>query len=120
MLIGRVAAVDQDQVVLTTAAGARIEIDRAQIRELRPAPGRVVGSEFWHEDPSGTQLLFAATGRSLGCGESYVGIYVVLMPFASVGLTDSFTIGARAPLLVGEIEPVYVAPKFQVLQRPGV
>lgn len=32
VLIGRVAAVDQDQVVLMTAAGVRIEVDRAQIR----------------------------------------------------------------------------------------
>ena len=114
VLIGRVAAVDQDQVVLTTAAGVRIEIDRAQIRELRPARGRIAGSKFWREDPSGTRLLFTATGRSLGHGESYVGTYVVVMPFASVGLTDSFTIGAGAPVLVGEIEPVYVAPKLQV------
>lgn len=73
VLIGRVAAVDQDQVVLTTAAGVRIEIDRAHIRELRPARGRIVGSEFWREDPSGTRLPFTATGRSLGRGESYVG-----------------------------------------------
>ena len=101
VLIGRVAAVDQDQVVLTTAAGVRIEIDRAQIRERRPARGRIAGSEFWREDPSGTRLLFTATGRSLGRGESYDSTYVVVMPFASVGLTDSFTIGAGAPVLVG-------------------
>ena len=44
VLIGRVAAVHHDQVVLTTVAGVRIEIDRAQNQEPRPARERIVAS----------------------------------------------------------------------------
>lgn len=46
VLIGRAGAVDLDQVVLTSAAGVWIEIDRAQIQELRPVRGRIVGGEI--------------------------------------------------------------------------
>lgn len=121
VLIGRVAAVDQDQVVLTTAAGVRIEIDRAQIRELRPAHGRIAGSEFWREDPSGRRLLFTATGRSLGRGESYVSIYVVVMPFASVGLTDSIHDRCRGTRpRRGNRARLRRAEAPGVLRRPGV
>lgn len=119
VLIGRVAAVDQDQVVLTTVAGVLIEIDRTQTQELRPVRGRIVGSELWPQDPSSTRLLFTATGRSLGHGDSCADTYVVVMPLASVGLTDSFTIGAGAPSPSGKSSPFISRRSSRSSGAPG-
>ena len=120
VIYARIAELDQVRVVLVTAGGARLEIDRSQIRELRPARGRVSGGEYWSEDPGATRLFFTATGRSLSQGESYIGTYVIVLPFAAVGLTDRITIAAGAPVLFGELEPFYVGPRVQVLRQPNV
>ena len=120
VIYARIAELDQVRVVLVTAGGARLEIDRSQIRELRPARGRVSSGEYWSEDPGATRLFFTATGRSLSQGESYIGTYVIVLPFAAVGLTDRITIAAGAPVLFGELEPFYVGPKVQVLRQPNV
>lgn len=73
LIIGRVTELNEETVALTTLGGGRLEIDRDQIREVRRARGRTVEGEYWNEDPGRTRLLFAATGRALGKGESYVG-----------------------------------------------
>ena len=120
LIFARIAELDQERVVFMTVAGGRLEIDRLQIRELRPARGRVVNGQYWSEDPGGTRLFFTATGRSLSQGESYVGTYVIVLPFAAYGVTDRVTISAGAPVLLGELEPFYVGPKIQILRTPQV
>lgn len=120
VIIARVTEADRDQVVLTTLGGGRLEIDRNQIRSLQPAVGRVVRGEFWHEDPGGTRLFFTATGRTLAAGESYAGTYLIVLPFAAVGVTDRFTVTAGAPVLAGELEPFYAGPKLLVYRSPSV
>lgn len=117
VLYARIAEVSADRVVLTTSGGARVELDRAQIREIRPARGKVVDGEYRVEDPSATRLFFTATGRSLRAGEAYVGTYLIVLPFLAFGVTDRFTLAAGAPVLFGEFEPFYVAPKLQVVRR---
>ena len=118
MIFAHIVEVDQERVVFMTVGGGRLEIDPAQIRDLRPARGRVVNNEFWIEDPGSTRLLFTATGRSLSQGESYIGTYLVVLPFAAVGITDRFTIAGGAPVLFGEFEPFYIAPRVQILRSP--
>ena len=118
VIFARVAELDEERVVFVTVGGARLEIERSGIRDLRPAAGQVVDGEFWTEDPGGTRLFFTSTGRSLGRGESYVGTYVIVLPFAAVGVTDRFTIVGGAPVLFGELEPFYIGPKIQILRRP--
>lgn len=114
----RVTAVDRETVVLTTVAGGRLEIDRSHIVDLSPATGEVVNGQFWNEDPSGTRLFFSATGRTLREGQSYVGTYLIFLPFGAYGLTDRITIAAGAPVLFGEFEPFYLAPKVMIVERP--
>ena len=120
VVFARIVELDEEQVVFMTVGSARIEVDRSQIRELAAARGRVQDGEFWSEDSSGTRLFFTATGRSLARGESYIGTYVIVLPFAAVGLTDRFTFAAGAPVLFGEFEPFYLAPKVQVVRSPTV
>lgn len=116
VLFGRVTAVEGETIVLVTLVGARVEVERSQIRVARPAEGRVVEGEFWREDPNSSRLFFTATGRTLQKGEAYVGTYIIVLPFFAVGLTDRITVAAGAPVLFGELEPFYVAPKVQVFR----
>jgi len=116
VLFGRVTAVEGETIVLVTLVGARVEVERSQIRVARPAEGRVVEGEFWGEDPNSSRLFFTATGRTLKKGEAYVGTYIIVLPFFAVGLTDRITVAGGAPVLFGELEPFYVAPKVQVFR----
>ena len=118
VIVGRITEVDPQRVVITTLGGGRLEIGRTQVRAIRVAAGRFVRGEYWQEDPGGTRLFFTATGRTLARGESYIGTYVVFLPFAAVGVTDRFTITAGAPVLAGEFEPFYLGPKLQVYRTP--
>ena len=118
LTVGRITELDSERVVITTLGGGRLEIGRSQIRAIRQAAGRLVRGEYWHEDPAATRLFFTSTGRTLAAGESYVGTYVIFLPFAAVGVTDRFTITAGAPVLAGEFEPFYVGPKLQVFRTP--
>lgn len=120
VIFARVVELDGERVVFETVGGARLDVERTGIEGVRPARGQAVDGEFWTEDPGGTRLFFTSTGRSLREGESYIGTYVVVLPFAAVGITDRFTIVGGAPILFGELEPFYLGPKLQILQQPEV
>ena len=107
-------------VVLTTLGGARVEISRSQIADVRATAGQVVDGEFWREDPNVSRLFFTATGRALDQGDAYIGTYLIVLPFVAVGVTDRLTIGGGAPVLVGVHQPFYLAPKFQIIRRERV
>lgn len=115
-LYARITSVEGDRVVLTTVGGTRVEVTRAQIREIRPADGSVVQGEFWVADPNVSRLFFTSTGRSLAAGQGYVGTYLIVLPFVAVGVTDRFTLAAGAPVLTGEFEPFYLGPKIQLVR----
>ena len=118
VIFARVVELDPERVVFETVGGARLDVERIAIEAVRPASGQVVEGEFWAEDPGGTRLFFTSTGRSLRAGESYIGTYVVVLPFAAVGITDRFTIVGGAPILFGELEPFYLGPKLQIVRQP--
>lgn len=120
VLFARITAVEGETIGLVTLAGVRIEVERSQIRVARRADGRVVEGEFWRDDPNSSHLFFTATGRTLRKGEAYIGTYIIVLPFVAVGLTDRITVAAGAPVLFGQFEPFYVAPKVQVLRTDGV
>ncbi|MEE2897856.1 MAG: hypothetical protein VX815_05250, partial [Gemmatimonadota bacterium] len=84
VLFARVAEVEDETIVLVTLGGARIEVERSQIRGVRLAEGRVVEGEFWREDPNLSRLFFTATGRALEKGEAYLGTYLIVLPFFAV------------------------------------
>ena len=120
VIFARVVELDQERVVFETVGGARLDVERTGIEGVRPARGQTVDGEFRTEDPGGTRLFFTSTGRSLERGESYIGTYVVVLPFAAVGITDRFTIVGGAPVLFGELEPFYLGPKLQIIRQPEV
>ena len=120
LIFARIAAVDGERVEFATVDGGRIEVDRDQVHELRPARGRVVGSGFWHEDPVGNRLIVTPTGRALRRGEWHLGTYAIVLPFVALGVTNRISISAGAPVIFGQVRPLFVGPKVQVVRRPTV
>jgi hypothetical protein len=119
VLIGRIESVTRDRVTVVTQAGLRVELDAAQIRSA--APVRVREGRVVREDPTGTRLFFAPTGRSLDAGEGYFGVYELFFPFLTYGVTDRFTIAAGTPVVPGAIgEFGYVAPKLTIIRSERV
>jgi len=119
VLFARVTAAEGEAIVLVTSGGARLEVERSQIREARVAEGRVVRGEFWREDPNPSRLFFTATGRTLDKGEAYIGTYFIVLPFIAVGVSDRVTLAAGAPLFFSEFQWFYLAPKVQLLRTPS-
>jgi hypothetical protein len=108
---------DSQHVVVQSLTGTRMDIPRAQIKQMSVVRGRVVGGEIWNEDPNGTRLFFTSTARTLRRGDGYVGVFFFVLPFAAVGVTDRITLAGGAPILFGEIEPMWLAPKVQLFER---
>lgn len=119
-LIGRVVVATAERVTIETAAGARVDVARAQIRSVRLAQGRIVDGEYWFADPNHTRLfLISSTGRMLERGTGYVSAFMVFIPFVAYGVTDYFTLAGGTPLIPGVLgRVVYVAPKVRVLHTP--
>jgi hypothetical protein len=118
-VIGRIVEADSTKVVVLTSTGARFEIERSNIASLRPVAGRIVNGEIWPEDANGTRLFFGPTGRALGHGRGYVGLYELFFSFAAVGIGDRVTMAAGTPILPGLMgEVFYLAPKVTVVNAP--
>ena len=120
-IIGRIAEVDEEKVVVTLQGGGQAEFMRAQISKIKLATSlRVIRGKIWARDPGNTRLFFTSTGRALRAGEGYVGSYVIILPFVTIGLTDNVTFTAGAPVLLGRLQPFYLGPKIQLIRRPMV
>ena len=111
VLFARVTEAGGETIVLVTSGGARLELERSQIREARVAQGRVVEGEFWRTDSNTSRLFFTATGRTLDKGNWYAGTTLVIFPWLAVGISDRVTLAAGGSLFVSEFRWFYVAPK---------
>lgn len=113
--IGRVESIDGERFTFRTISGVSMDVERSMVQAIGPVTGHVVGGEFWPADANPTRLFFAPTGRSLKRGESYFGVYEILLPFVQYGITDRISIGGGMPLVLGSSDlPVWVTPKMQV------
>jgi len=75
----------------------------------------------WRDDPTGTRLFFAPTGRNLAAGEAYFGVYELFFPFATYGVTDRITVAGGTPIIPGAFGQVgYFAPKVAIVQSERV
>ena len=113
--IGRVESINGERFTFRTVSGVAMEVDRTMVQAIGPVTGQVVNGEFWPTDPNPTRLFFAPTGRSLKRGESYFGVYEILLPFVQYGITDRISIGGGTPLIFGSNDlPFWVTPKVQI------
>ena len=118
VLFARVTEVAGEMIVLVTSGGARLELERSQIREVRVARGRVVEGEFWRKDSNTSRLFFTATGRTLDKGDWYAGTTLIFFPWVAVGISDRVTLAAGGSLFISEFRWFYVAPKVQLVRTP--
>ncbi|MDP2360806.1 MAG: hypothetical protein Q8O14_08640 [bacterium] len=116
-LVGRVEQETAERLWFRTSAGVLVEVETGQVSRLEPLASDQPHAELG--PTGGTRLFFAPTGRSLRRGESTLGVYEVLLPFAQYGLTDWFALGGGTPLIFGSgIEhPVWLTPRFQLVRR---
>lgn len=118
-LIGEVVALSPQRVTVRTSGGVTVELDRAQIRSMSRARGTVRNGVLWPEDPNRTRLFFGPTGRMLDRGEGYVSVFELVLPFASYGITDYFTMAGGTPIVPRAIGRVwYFAPKVGAAVGP--
>ncbi|MEX0912562.1 MAG: hypothetical protein WD737_05285 [Gemmatimonadota bacterium] len=111
-LYGRVQSVSGDALVVTTAGGATVELQRSMIRSMAPVSGVVRDGEVWPTDPNLTRLFFGPTGRNLERGEGYVGVFELFFPFVTYAPTDFLTLAGGTPVIPEVIGRVfYFAPK---------
>ncbi|HEY0025822.1 MAG TPA: hypothetical protein VGB24_23235 [Longimicrobium sp.] len=117
VLYGRIVENTTDRVVLRTQSGAMLTVERAQIASMQPIRGRVIQGRVWREDPNATRLFFGPTGRAVGAGRGYLGVYEVVLPFVTYGVTNQFSISAGTPIIPGAMgEIFYIAPKFTLVE----
>lgn len=119
-LFGTVTSETPDEIVLRTAGGTVVKVQRSEIASLGSVKGSLVDGEFLPADPNATRLFFGPTGRSLGRGKTYLGVYEFIMPFVQVGVTDRLSIGGGTPLIAGFDDwdrPFWITPKLQILNR---
>jgi hypothetical protein len=121
VLYARITEDGADEVVVVTQAGATVRLLRGQIASMTPLEARVVAGRVWPNDPNTTRLFFGPTARAVGAGEGYLGVYEVLFPFLTFGVTDRFSISGGTPLIpdvIGEIW--YLAPKLTLMETENV
>lgn len=119
-VVGQLESRTADLVVLVTTSGVRMEIATTKIREMRAARGRLVKGEYWAPDPNRTRLFFAPTGRAIGAGRGYVGTFFIALPFVAYGVGDHITLSGGAPILLGQLQPFYIAPKITLVETPAM
>ena len=116
-LYGYIISRGDDALSIRTVAGLNIELEAVLVRSTTEASGRVVDGEYWSEDPNNTRLFFAPSSRPVPNGACYVGTYMILLPFVGCGIGNRFTIAGGAPVLFGELQPFYIAPKLTLIQN---
>ena len=119
-LVGRIESRTDDRVVLVTVTGARLELLAAQVATIAPATGRIVNGVHWAPDPNPSRMLFAPTGRSVGKGSGYLGVFFYALPFVAYGVTDRITLAGGAPILFGSLDFFYLAPKVELVRTSGL
>lgn len=117
VIYGRIIDRSDEAVTVETQAGVRVRLERGQVESITLMQGRLVQGRVWPRDPNQTRLFFGPTARAVGQGEGYLGVYEVVFPFLTYGVTNSFSISAGTPIIPEAIgEFWYFAPKLTVYE----
>lgn len=117
VLYGRVVEDAGAEVTVLTQAGVTVRLQRAQIESITRVDARVVAGQVWPTDPNHTRLFFGPTGRAVGQGRGYFGVYEVFFPFLTMGITQNLSISGGTPIIPGVIGEVwYFAPKLTLVE----
>lgn len=117
LLYGRVVEQTAEVVTVVTHSGVTVRLERRHIESITRTEARVVAGRVWPRDPNHTRLFFAPTGRALGAGRGYLGVYEVFFPFLTYGVTDHLSLSGGTPIIPGAIgEFWYFAPKLTLVE----
>jgi hypothetical protein len=117
VLYGRIVEDASGTVTVLTQGGVTVRLERRQIVSMTPTEARVVQGRVWPRDPNHTRLFFGPTGRSVGAGRGYLGVYEVFFPFLTYGVSNSLSVSAGTPIIPGLIgESWYFAPKLTLVE----
>jgi hypothetical protein len=117
VIYGRIVEETDQAVTVQTQAGVRVRLERGQIDRITLMQGRVVQGRVWPADPNRTRLFFGPTARAVGQGEGYLGVYEVVFPFLTYGVTSNLSLSAGTPIVPDAIgEFWYFAPKLTVYE----
>lgn len=117
VLYGRIVEDAGATLSVRTQAGVTVRLERRQVVSITPMEARVVEGRVWPRDPNHTRLFFGPTGRAVGAGRGYLGVYEVFFPFLTYGVSSSFSISAGTPIIPGTAgEFWYFAPKLTLAE----
>lgn len=115
--VGVVVSETESEIVFRTVSGITMTIPRAQIKEIQPIAGRIVGTTFYPADPNYTRLFFAPTAHTLEGGQGYFAAYEIFFPWVGVGVADFLTLAGGISLFpAAESQLYYIAPKVRLFE----
>jgi len=91
---------------------------KTEIKKLEPLDKeKVIGDEYWMDNPQATRYFFSPNAYGLKKGEGYYqNVWVMVNSFA-VGVTDYFSIGGGVVplfLFAGSPTPIWLTPKVSI------
>lgn len=121
-IVGGLVSVRPDTLSIRTPGGLSIDIPDSQVESVAALPGVVAGrGRYLEQDPNGSRLFFAPTGRNLEAGQGYFADYFVFFPTLAVGVTKYFSVSGGMSILPGATRQLfYVAPKITVRMSPNL
>jgi hypothetical protein len=121
-IVGVLAAARPDTLSIRTPGGLYIDIPDSQIESVAPLPGVAEKrGRYFEEDPNGSRLLFAPTGRNLDPGQGYFADYFIFFPTMAVGVTRYFSVSGGMSIVPGATQQLYyVAPKVTFRASPDL
>ncbi len=119
ILIGKIISEKNDSLFFRTNNNIEIAIRKNQIINRSVITGKLVGSDFWYNDPNYTRLFFAPTGKALKAGRGYFAAYEIFFPFFAIGVTDYLSLAGGMSLIpAADGQIAYIAPKLTFYQTP--
>ncbi len=74
-LIGRIASEDSTSITINLLSNTTTTIEKKSIEKREPVEKNLYNGQYWIDDPNGTRLFFAPTGRGLMSGNGYISFY---------------------------------------------
>jgi len=115
---GKILTQDSLEVLFSLERFGEHRFLKTEIKKLQPLEKKkLVGEEYWMDNPQATRYFFSPNAYGLKKGEGYYqNVWVMVNSFA-VGVTDYLSIGAGVVplfLFAGAPTPVWITPKFSV------
>ncbi len=119
-VLGRITQSWGDSARVESMAGTLI-LRRASVASVKlVAASSIHDGSYWPDDPNGTRLFFAPTGRMLKKGEGYIANHWIFLMDGYAGVTDRFMLGGSMSLFPSsdflKNNVYFISPKIGITQ----